>query len=218
MSKTPSLFGSNLRHVVKKSGMTFTEAASKFEISRSFLNQLMAGEREPSTETINVICSVLELSRSDLFERDLETQPAQRSEVLHAPFLEKTLAKLNAVAEEIRALDELVSNLPPEKVRPAKEAVQSIHDGTASSSLEIQRKVKSGIDKFKEQYKEIIPAWDAWPNEDGKGEWRRHVALFFLTRDNSHLDHHSIPKRLREGLLGGLKFFAIHPQKPVPKK
>jgi transcriptional regulator with XRE-family HTH domain len=70
MTDTTNLFGKNLRSQIKAKGLTFGRAAELFDISLSFLNQLMIGERNPSVETINSICAVLEVSRASLFEEE----------------------------------------------------------------------------------------------------------------------------------------------------
>lgn len=60
--------GSNLRAIIKKKGLSFTEAAKEIGISLSYLNQLMNGEKEPSLETVKNICATLDIWSCDLIE------------------------------------------------------------------------------------------------------------------------------------------------------
>lgn len=61
--------------------------------------------------------------------------------------------------------------------------------------------------------------WAAWEGV-GKEKWRRHVALFFLTGEYSHLEHEEISKEFRKRLLAGLEFHRMMPTAKArsPKK
>jgi transcriptional regulator with XRE-family HTH domain len=66
MEKTKP-FGSNLRKFIRRSKyLTYQNAADAFDISISFLNQLMRGERDPSMEMLAKISKVLNVSISQL--------------------------------------------------------------------------------------------------------------------------------------------------------
>jgi transcriptional regulator with XRE-family HTH domain len=72
------VFSSNLRRFIKAKGFkTFQEAADSFDISLSYLNQLMNGEREPAVGTLQLISQRLGISTSELLG---ETMPVERDE------------------------------------------------------------------------------------------------------------------------------------------
>lgn len=64
---TVNLFGNNLRSLINNSGLTYSAAAEELDISPSYLQQLMRGERNPSFETIKAICARFQISEADLF-------------------------------------------------------------------------------------------------------------------------------------------------------
>lgn len=74
MPKSPTLFGINLRKAIDRKRMNYSDAAHDIGISRSFLNMLMSGEKEPGPNTLASICSVLDISRADLYEEQLREQ------------------------------------------------------------------------------------------------------------------------------------------------
>ncbi len=63
--KTTKEFGPNLRTAIHNKGYkTYKKAAEAFEISLSYLNQLMRNEREPSLELLQLMASELGVSSS----------------------------------------------------------------------------------------------------------------------------------------------------------
>lgn len=66
-----------IKELIKSKGMTIEEAADKIGISRSGLNQHIAGN--PSVETLERIASALEVPVTDLFE-----QPAK--DLVNCPY------------------------------------------------------------------------------------------------------------------------------------
>lgn len=74
-------FGPNLRKEIDKKGYkTYKKAAEAFEISLSYLNQLMRNEREPSMELLGIICDELGISANELLgDRDESASQSERA-------------------------------------------------------------------------------------------------------------------------------------------
>lgn len=61
-------FGSRLRHLRKKRGLTLAQIAEGANLSRSFISQVESGQAAPSIASIKRICDVLEVSLAELFD------------------------------------------------------------------------------------------------------------------------------------------------------
>lgn len=68
---TQNSFGDNLRGLIISAGLKYSEAAEELDISVSYLQQLMRGERNPSFETIKGVCARFQVTEADLFSSDL---------------------------------------------------------------------------------------------------------------------------------------------------
>ncbi|HEY8272078.1 MAG TPA: hypothetical protein VIG33_14400 [Pseudobdellovibrionaceae bacterium] len=82
MENTNNLFGINLRKLVDANENSYEEAAETLEISLSFLQQLMRGERVPSLKTINNVRHKYKVTFNDLLESPLSSEksiPAKRT-------------------------------------------------------------------------------------------------------------------------------------------
>lgn len=71
MAKISTLFGINLRSAILRKGISFQRAADDIGVTRGFLYMLMSGDKEPGPTTLANICSVLGVSRADLYEEEL---------------------------------------------------------------------------------------------------------------------------------------------------
>lgn len=84
MDKTNE-FGNNLRRLIKARGYkTFQKAADAFDITLSYLNQLMRSERHPSIEVLNRISAELGVSANDLLggESEISHQSQSKSDLI----------------------------------------------------------------------------------------------------------------------------------------
>ncbi|MDO8733767.1 MAG: helix-turn-helix transcriptional regulator [Elusimicrobiota bacterium] len=61
--------GKKIREIRKLRGLTLEELADKVGRNWSFLSQIERGRSIPSIETLFLICTALEISLSDLFEK-----------------------------------------------------------------------------------------------------------------------------------------------------
>lgn len=64
---TRKLFGSNLKRIIEKLGLTYEKAAEKCELSPSFMKKLIYGTTGFSPETLDEICKGLKCAPGELF-------------------------------------------------------------------------------------------------------------------------------------------------------
>lgn len=82
-----------------------------------------------------------------------------------------------------------------------------------ASVIEGLEQVQAGLKSLGEHGETFLMAWS---KAAGANEWRRHVALFFLTSDVSHLDHSSIPTKLKSEMISGLRFLGLAKKASAP--
>lgn len=165
MSENTTLFGMNLRRAIIKKGLKFTKAAADLEISLSFLNQLMKGERDPSSETLSNICATLGVSRAELYE---EEPPS------------KSVADIS--------LEELSEVVAREVRTEVKELLEENRFLRRIGEMPITQDVQDS--KFKRENEELrsrLMELEALAPSTGHNEKDKSLSnLFFLVKDLSH--------------------------------
>lgn len=116
-------FGPNLRSLINKRGYkTYKLAADAFDISLSYLNQLMRNEREPSMELLGVIAEELGVSPGELLGRDP---------------VEKSLDGHSDRASIILEIQDLIRNMDLEDLETLKftaENLQKLRDSSVTKN------------------------------------------------------------------------------------
>lgn len=140
MSKTTTLFGDNLRRLIKGSSFTYGEAAAEIDVSLTFLNQLMNGEKNPSAETLNDICATLNTTRAYLYgEPEAEKDPLPG----WAGRIEATLKLIDKKYEDRLKADKDLANLD----RQVRELTTTNED------------LRAQLSKLSKQERELLTGW-----------------------------------------------------------
>lgn len=120
MTKSTSLFGSNLRSIIRRKGLTYTQAARDIGITLSYLNQLMRGERDPSLEVIKDICAALDISSNEVIEAPNEFVSLGNLSQVKAPEEHYTITKSEVkslLKDTVLETIQTVRDLENEKLR-----------------------------------------------------------------------------------------------------
>jgi transcriptional regulator with XRE-family HTH domain len=140
MAENSTLFGINLRNAITRKGLTFGKAAAEIGVSLSFLNMLMSGEKNPSVETLSSICSVLEISRAELYEEEIRPRPPVTvGEVsvdeLAVTVANKVVERMNPIQDPARKpLLDLAGSIPLDRIPEAIIALRAFTKGALKKS------------------------------------------------------------------------------------
>lgn len=106
-------FGSNLRRLIdSKNYKTYQKAADDFEISLSYLNQLMRGERSPSLDVLKTIATKLGVSGAYLLAAP-NTNPSESDKTSRAQLILEIQALLMRLDEdELEVVKMTAAGLP----------------------------------------------------------------------------------------------------------
>lgn len=119
MENTKNLFGDNLRRLVDANESSYEAAAEALEISISFLQQLMRGERDPSLKTVRIIRNRYKVTFNDLLEKTLSAEEANLSkntvgEMAPKEFFAQLSKHQYPDIERLRALEARIKKYGPD--------------------------------------------------------------------------------------------------------
>lgn len=191
MGSIDEIVALNIDMRMRDLNMTQKKLALLTGLTPAYINKLLKGKKPVSkSSSLPAIAKALHLTESELYQDAQSAAQLEAREIAH----KSEVADLKRMSRMVQ--DQLLETMSD--LRAARENAP-FGPGPRDPSLSL--------------------ALSAWRKAKGPGEWRRHLALFFLTGEGSHLDHPSVPEKLKRDLLTGLRFGRkISPRRSAPKK
>lgn len=107
-------FGKNLRREIDRKHLKYGDAADLFEISLSFLNQVMKGTNAPSLEVFHRIVEKLHVSPEALMYGDskpVQPKPLDPADLVSAAQIAAALTELNKKFETMKPANESIARI-----------------------------------------------------------------------------------------------------------
>jgi len=136
VDKTDNKFGENLRALVRKKFRTYDEAATALNISLSYLQQIMRGERTPSFTNLMQFGQVL--GENELFLDETKRSALDMAKAASQVAIEKRKKRIETLAwefnlddtneEDLKTIEELLPLLPRLKDIPTAKLLNLLND------------------------------------------------------------------------------------------